>query len=146
MADPEQFARLAFERARQRPCCAIRQDGRRCRSFASGLGRFCFAHDPARRDAAQEARRKGGAATRKPRFAEVLRERVETEINKIIAAHVAALESGDERVRLHAAGALLAAARGSKGLRDLPPVLGEHAWTIEDAMLPNALAIGYDSE
>ena len=141
-----QIQRLARERARQRRCSAIRQDGKPCRSFASGAGEFCFAHDPARREAAQAARRKGGEATRQPRFADVLRGRMEAEIDKVIAAQVAALESRDEGVRLHAAEALLAAARGPRSLRALPPVLRRRPWTVADMDLPDAVAIGLDSE
>src|SRR4051812_31337244 len=130
MATTEHHQRLARERARQPRCRAIRQDGKPCRSFASGTADLCFAHDPARRDAAQAARRKGGAATRHPRFADVLRGRMEREIDRIIAVHVAALDSEDERVRLHAAEALLAAARGPRSLRALPPVLTKRPWSI----------------
>src|SRR3954470_17194095 len=119
MATIEQTQRLARIRGTQPRCGAIRGDGKQCRSFASGSGEFCFAHDPARREAAQEARRKGGAATRKPRFAEVLRTRMEGEIDKIVAVYVDALGSADERVRLQGAAALLLAARGPKQMREL---------------------------
>ena len=71
---------------------------------------------------------------------------MEAEIDKIIAAQVAALESDDARIRLHAADALLAAARGPQSLRAIPPVLKRRAWTIEDVMLAKPLAIGLDTE
>ena len=108
-------------------------------------GAFCFMHDPARREAAQAARARGGHATRRPRFADVLRECMEAEIDKIIAAHVDALASDDARVRLHAAEALLAAAPGPRELRALPPVFQRRAWTVEDVMLDEPLAIGLDT-
>jgi hypothetical protein len=63
-------------------------------------------------------------------LADVLRERTEAEIDKIIAAHVDALGSDDARIRLQAAEALLAAARGPRQLRALPPVLQSRAWTM----------------
>jgi hypothetical protein len=71
---------------------------------------------------------------------------MEAEIDKIIAAHVDALGSDDARIRLQAAGALLAAARGPRQLRALAPVLQRRAWTIEDVMLDEPLAIGLDTE
>ena len=120
MTTSESAVRLARARARQLRCGAIRRDGKQCRSFASGSGAFCFAHDPARREAAQAARARGGHATRKPRFADVLRERMEAEIDRIIAAHVDALGSDDARIRLQAAEALLAAARGPRQVRSAP--------------------------
>jgi len=56
------------------------------------------------------------------------------------------LGSDDARIRLQAAEALLAAARGPKGLRTIPPALKQHVWTIEDVMLGEPLAAGYDTE
>ena len=137
---------MRLARARELRCGAIRRDGKQCHSFSSGAGAFCFMHDPARREAAQAARARGGHATRRPRFADVLRERMEAEIDKIIAAQVDALGSDDARIRLQAAEALLAAARGPKALRAIPPVLERRAWTIEDVMLAKPLAIGLDTE
>ena len=70
---------------------------------------------------------------------------MEAEIDRIIAAHVGALGSEDARIRLQAAEALLAAARGPKNLRAIPPVLKRRPWTIEDVMLSEPLAIGLDT-
>ena len=71
---------------------------------------------------------------------------MEAEIDRIIAVHVDALGSEDVRVRLQAAEALLAAARWPKNLRALPPVLKQRAWTMDDVMLDEPLAVGYDTE
>lgn len=83
---------------------------------------------------------------RKPRFADVLRARMEAQIDRIIAAHVDASGSEDARIRLQAADALLAAARGPKNLRAILPVLRRREWTIEDVMLSEPFAIGLDTE
>jgi hypothetical protein len=137
---------LAGWRVGQARCGAIRADGGQCRSFASGAGEFCFMHDPARCLEARAARVRGGCATRKPRFADVLRERMVAEIDRIIVVQVGALGSEDVRIRLQAAEALLAAARGPRYLRAIPPVLKRKPWTIEDVMLDEPLAIGLDTE
>jgi hypothetical protein len=55
------------------------------------------------------------------------------------------LGSDDARIRLQAAEALLDAARGPKYLRAIPPVLERRAWTIEDVMLSEPLAVGLDT-
>ena len=45
-------------------CSHARADGRPCGGFAVGGSRFCFAHDPDRATARDEARRRGGRAGR----------------------------------------------------------------------------------
>ena len=50
------------------------------------------------------------------------------------------------RIRLQAAEALLAAARGPKELRAIPAVLERRLPTINDVMLDEPLAIGLDTE
>ena len=45
MESGEVVLRLERERSRQARCGAIRSGGKQCRSFASGAGEFCFAHD-----------------------------------------------------------------------------------------------------
>jgi hypothetical protein len=48
-------------RTKAKQCTALRADGRPCTAPVMGLGEHCFAHDPARAAARDQARRKGGA-------------------------------------------------------------------------------------
>jgi hypothetical protein len=48
------------ESARKGPCAARTKQGPPCRSFAPPGRRYCFGHDPERRDEVRAARGKGG--------------------------------------------------------------------------------------
>jgi hypothetical protein len=85
-------------------------DGSPCAApVLGGDGRFCIAHDPARREAMRAARRRGGLNKAKPRLGDVLRDRVEAEAEAIIGAYVTALhdEDADHETRMRAADRLL---------------------------------------
>jgi hypothetical protein len=72
----------------------------RCNSFALRGTSFCFSHDPAHRDEAQAARVKGGENRRKPRATEVLRERVEAELDDWLRPFYVAGDGNDPQLAL----------------------------------------------
>lgn len=94
-------------KAKKRRCKGKTKAGKRCRAAAlktgtmidgvEASGDFCRAHDPAIPSVTQlttDDRRRGGEATRKPRPDEILRERIEEDIDRWLAPFEAALSSG----------------------------------------------------
>jgi hypothetical protein len=86
--------------ARKRRCRGTTRKGKPCRAAALKGKKHCRAHDPSLPDDARfgspqqaaAAGRIGGPATRKPRVIERMRERVEEDIEKIIAPYFEAIE------------------------------------------------------
>ncbi len=90
-------------------CSATKRDGSPCRSMALDSG-LCWAHDPAVRDRADEARRRGGenrsnvarASARQPRNMKALGERILAAFDRV--------ETGSlDPARAHAMARLVAA-------------------------------------
>ncbi len=83
-----------------RRCAATNKAGEPCKAGPMKDSDYCSAHNPALPDGARfgspaqagAAGVLGGAATRKPRLVEVMRERVEAEVDRILAPYFEALE------------------------------------------------------
>jgi hypothetical protein len=91
----------------RRGCSATRLDGDRCGGWALNGSEFCLSHDPSKREEQHAFRVKGGENRRKPKVTDVLRERVEAELDAWLHPFYAARDGDDPQLALKAAESVL---------------------------------------
>lgn len=90
-------------------CQGVTKAGRPCRNTAVGDDGYCIAHSPRETEGSRRfgGVQPGSGRPRKPRAIDVLKEKVEEQIDTVIAPYFDALASDDQDLRLKAADRLL---------------------------------------